>query len=159
MEAIVAVFSDWGIGSEGTQQVVLRADRQHFREITDGAAVIVGRRTMEDFPGGKPLKGRDNIVITRQDLTIEGAEVVHSALEAAAAASARDRAIVIGGATVYRQMLPWMDIVHITKIDLAPKSDSFFPNLDEMPDWSCTDSTPWMEENGVRYSFCTYRKT
>ena len=136
MEAIVAVFSDWGIGSEGTQQVVLRADRQHFREITDGAAVIVGRRTMEDFPGGKPLKGRDNIVITRQDLTIEGAEVVHSALEAAAAASARDRAIVIGGATVYRQMLPWMDTVHITKIDLAPKSDSVFPNLDEMPDWS-----------------------
>ena len=66
---------------------------------------------------------------------------------------------VIGGATVYRQMLPWMDTVHITKIDLAPKSDSFFPNLDEMPDWSCTDSTPWMEENGVRYAFCTYRKT
>ena len=159
MEAIVAVFSDWGIGSEGTQQVILRADRRHFREVTKDAAVIVGRRTMEDFPGGKPLKGRDNIVITRQDLTIEGAEVVHSALEAAAAASQRDRAIVIGGASVYRQMLPWLDTVHITKIDLAPESDSFFPNLDEMPDWTCTDCTPWMEENGVRYAFCTYRKT
>ena len=159
MEAIVAIFSDWGIGSEGTQQVVLKADRRHFRELTQGAAVIVGRRTLEDFPGGKPLKGRHNIVITRQDLTIDGAEVVHSALEAAAAANEHDRAIVIGGASVYRQMLPWMDTIHITKIDLAPASDSFFPNLDELDGWTCTDCTPWMEENGVRYAFCTYRKT
>ena len=159
MEAIVAVFSDWGIGSEGTQQVVLKADRRHFRELTQGAAVIVGRRTLEDFPGGKPLKGRHNIVITRQDLTIDGAEVVHSALEAAAAANEHDRAIVIGGASVYRQMLPWMDTIHITKIELAPASDSFFPNLDELDGWTCTDCTPWMEENGVRYAFCTYRKT
>ena len=75
MEAIVAVFSDWGIGSEGTQQVVLKADRRHFRELTDGAAVLVGRRTLGDFPGGRPLKGRHNIVLTRQAVEIEGAEV------------------------------------------------------------------------------------
>jgi len=78
MEAIVAVFSDWGIGCEGTQQVVLKADRRHFRELTDGAAVLVGRRTLGDFPGGKPLKGRQNLVLSRQDLAIPGAEVVHS---------------------------------------------------------------------------------
>ena len=78
MEAIVAVFSDWGIGSEGTQQIVLKADRAHFRELTAGAAVIVGRRTMEDFPGGRPLRGRNNIVVTRQNLGIEGAEVAHN---------------------------------------------------------------------------------
>ena len=60
MEAIVAVFSDWGIGSEGTQQVVLKADRKHFRDLTAGAAVLVGRRTLGDFPGGKPLKGRQH---------------------------------------------------------------------------------------------------
>ena len=84
MEAIVAVFSDWGIGSEGTQQVVLKADRRHFRELTDGAAVVVGRCTLGDFPGGRPLKGRHNIVLTRQAAEIEGAEVVHSEAEAAA---------------------------------------------------------------------------
>ena len=77
LEAIVAVYADWGIGLKGTQPVVLKADRKHFREITGSDAVIVGRRTMEDFPGGKPLKGRHNIVVTRQALEIEGAEVVH----------------------------------------------------------------------------------
>ena len=74
LEAIVAVYADWGIGLKGTQPVVLKADRKHFREITGGDAVLVGRRTMEDFPGGRPLKGRRNIVVTRQDLEIEGAQ-------------------------------------------------------------------------------------
>ena len=96
MEAIVAVFSDWGIGSEGTQQVVLKADRRHFRELTDGAAVLVGRRTLGDFPGGRPLKGRHNIVVTRQDIRIEGAQVVHSTEEALAAAAEHPRCLVIG---------------------------------------------------------------
>ena len=82
MEAIVAVFSDWGIGSEGTQQVVLKADRAHFRELTAGAAVIVGRRTLEDFPGGRPLPKRTNIVLTSSEFTVEGAVVVHSVAEA-----------------------------------------------------------------------------
>ena len=66
MEAIVAVYSDWGIGDGITQPVTLKADRQHFREVTRDAAVIVGRKTLEDFPGGRPLKGRVNIVVTRQ---------------------------------------------------------------------------------------------
>ena len=78
MEAIVAVYSDWGIGLGGTQPVVLKADRAHFRELTAGTAVIVGRKTMEDFPGGKPLKNRHNIVVTRQNIDIPGAEVAHS---------------------------------------------------------------------------------
>ncbi len=156
MEAIVAVFSDWGIGSEGTQQVVLRADRKHFREVTEGSAVLVGRKTMEDFPGGKPLKGRKNIVLTRKEIEIEGAEVVHSAMEAAVAADDCDRCLVIGGASVYRQMMPWLDTVYVTKIDLAPPSDSFFMNLDASPGWRCAEEGPWLEENGVRYCFCTY---
>ena len=117
MEAIVAVFSDWGIGSEGTQQLVLRADRAHFRELTAGAAVIVGRRTLGDFPGGRPLKGRQNIVVTRQNIEIEGAEVAHSTEEALALAAKYPRALVIGGASIYRQFLPYVDTVHVTKID------------------------------------------
>ena len=87
MEAIVAVYSDWGIGSGGTQPVVLKADRAHFKELTMGAAVIVGRKTLGDFPGGRPLKGRHNIVVSRQELEIEGAELVHSTEEALAAAA------------------------------------------------------------------------
>ena len=156
MEAIVAVFSDWGIGCEGTQQVVLRADRKHFREITDGAAVLVGRRTLADFPGGRPLKGRPNIVLTRQNLSIDGAQVVHSEEEAAEAARAYDRCLVIGGASVYRQMMPWVDTVHVTRIELEPHSDSFFPNLDLEPGWRCSETGPRLEEDGVFYRFCTY---
>ncbi len=158
MEAIVAVFSDWGIGSEGTQQLVLKADRAHFRELTAGAAVIVGRRTLADFPGGRPLKGRHNIVLTRQDLSVEGAEVAHSAEEAAALAAKYPRALVIGGASVYRQLLPWVDLAHVTQIDLAPSSDSFFENLDAAPDWRVREAGPWQEENGVRYRFLTYER-
>ena len=158
MEAIVAVYADWGIGSEGTQPVVLKADRAHFREKTAGAAVIVGRRTLEDFPGGRPLKGRHNIVVTRQQLEIEGAEVVHSTQEALAAAGRQERCLVIGGASVYRQFFPYLDRVHITKIELTPHSDSFFPDLDRLEDWDCTEQGEWLEEDGLRYCFCTYDK-
>ena len=156
MEAVVAVFSDWGIGSEGTQQLVLKADRAHFRELTKAAAVIVGRRTLADFPGGKPLKGRNNIVVTRQDIQIDGAEVAHSTEEAVALASKYPRTLVIGGASVYRQFLPYLDLIHVTKIDLAPKSDRFFENLDASPDFTVREEGPWQEENGVRYRFVTY---
>lgn len=156
MEAIVAVYADWGIGAQGTQPVVLKADRAHFRAVTAGAAVLVGRRTLGDFPGGKPLKRRHNIVVTRQNIEIEGAEVVHSTDEALAAAARQPRCLVIGGASVYRQFFPYLDRVYLTKIDLTPVSDSFFPDLDAAEDWRCTEASPWQEEDGIRYRFCTY---
>ena len=109
MEAIVAVYSDWGIGIDGTQPVVVKADRAHFIELTRGAAVIVGRRTLEDFPGGRPLKNRHNIVITRQNIEIEGAEVVHTTEEALEAAQKHPRTLVLGGASVFRQFMPYLD--------------------------------------------------
>ncbi len=158
MDAIVAVYSDWGIGSGGTQPVVLKADRAHFRDITAGAAVIVGRKTLEDFPGGRPLKGRDNIVVTRQELTIDGAQVVHDTQEALDAAKAHPRCLVIGGASVYKQFFPHLSRIYVTKIDLCPHSDSFFPDLDKSPDWECCRQGQWMEEDGLRYCFCEYSR-
>ena len=158
MDAIVAVYSDWGIGDGGTQPVVLKADRAHFRQVTEGNAVLVGRKTLSDFPGGRPLKNRYNIVVTRQDIRIEGAQVVHSTEEALAAAAEHPRCLVIGGASVYRQFYPHCDRVFLTKIDLAPHSDSFFPNLDADPAWVCTDQGEWLEEDGLRYCFCTYER-
>ena len=158
MEAIVAVYADWGIGDGGTQPVVLKADRIHFREKTEGHAVLVGRRTLEDFPGGKPLPGRENLVITRQDIEIPGARVVHSTEEALAAAADYERCLVIGGASVYRQFYPHLDRVFVTKIELTPHSDSYFPNLDEDPAWACLEEGPRMEEDGIGYRFCTYER-
>ena len=158
MDAIVAVYSDWGIGARGTQPVVLRADRAHFREKTKGAAVIVGRKTMEDFPGGKPLKGRNNIVVTRQDIAIEGAEIAHTTEEAVSLAAKYDKCFVIGGASVFRQFYPYLDRVELTRIELAPPSDSFFPDLDADPDWICAEEGPLQEEDGVAFRFCTYER-
>lgn len=158
MEAIVAVYSDWGIGCRGTQPVVLKADRAHFRELTQGAAVIVGHRTLADFPGGRPLKNRVNIVVTRQNIEIEDAIVANSEAEALELAGQFPRTLVIGGASVYRSFMPYLDTVHVTKIDLCPESDSWFDNLDASGDWVLTDRSPDAEENGIRYSFCTYRR-
>ena len=158
MEAIVAVYSDWGIGSGGTQPVVLKADRAHFKELTDGAAVIVGRKTLGDFPGGRPLKGRHNIVVTRQDIEVAGAQVAHSTGEALTLAAEYERCLVIGGASVYRQFMPYLDTVHVTKIDLAPQSDSYFENLDSSPNWERIDEERWQSEGDIRYCFVTYKR-
>ena len=157
LEAVVAVYGDWGIGANGTQPVVVSADRKHFREITGGSAVIVGRKTLADFPGGKPLKNRVNIVLTRQALDIPGAEVAHDAAEALEIASAHNRAFVIGGASVYHALIPHIQRVHVTKIDCVPHSDAFFPDLDADPDWEVErEEPPQTDGNGVSYRFMTY---
>lgn len=158
MDAIVAVYSDWGIGAKGTQPVVLKADRLRFRTETGGAAVIVGRKTMEDFPGGRPLKNRHNIVVTRQNIEIDGAAVVHTEDEALREAAKYERCFVIGGASVFKEFFPHIDRVFTTKIELHPHSDSFFPNLDQEPGWAMTEAGEWLIENGVRYRFCTYER-
>ena len=158
MDARVAVYSDWGIGDGGTQPVVLKADRRHFRCLTDGSAVIVGRKTLEDFPGGKPLANRFNIVVSRQGINVDGALVVHSTGEALDAAEDFEQCFVIGGASVYMQFFNYLERVYVTKIDIEPPSDSFFPNLDRNPEWECVAQEPWEEENGIRYCFCTYER-
>ena len=159
LEAIVAVYGDWGIGAGGTQPVVVAADRKHFRDVTGDSAVIVGRKTLADFPGGKPLKGRKNIVLTTQALEIEGAEVVHSVSEALTATQAHERVLVIGGASVYRELFPHIGRIFVTKVDCIPHSDAFFPNLDAAEDWHVTEQGPVeTDENGVRYQFLTYER-
>ena len=158
MDAIVAVYSDWGIGAEGTQPLVLHADRAFFRRMTEGAAIIVGRTTLADFPGGRPLKGRRNIVMTRQNLSIEGAVVLNDVDQALEEAEKYERCFVVGGATVYMQFFPHYDRVYVTQIDAQEECTAFFPNLDRNQDWTCVEAGPWQEEDGVRYRFCVYER-
>lgn len=159
MDAIVAVYDDWGIGRDGSQPLTLSADRKYFRETTAGAAVIAGRKTLLDFPGGRPLPKRVNLILTHDEsFSVPGGEIVHSVEEAVRSAQAFDRAFVIGGARVYRQMLPYCDTVYVTKIHVQPESDVFFPNLDEDPAWSRTRQTQTQWENGVAYEFCVYER-
>lgn len=156
MDAVVAVYSDWGIGLGGTQPVVLKADRARFVELTKGRCVIVGRKTLADFPGGKPLKNRRNIVVTRQNIEIEGAEVAHSVEEAVRMCDGEG--IVIGGAGVYRDFLPYLDRVFVTKIELCPRSDVFFPDLDAEPGWIVTECGEALVEDGLEYRFLCFEK-
>ena len=158
MNLIVAVYSDWGIGCDGTQPVALSADRVFFRETTRGAAVIAGRRTVADFPGQKPLPGRKNIVLTRQEIEIPGFTVCHSPEEAIAATREEKKVFVIGGGSIYKQMLPVCEKAYVTKLSACPKSDTYFPNLDEMPDWEMEEVLSNGEENGITFQMCLYRK-
>ena len=158
MNLIVAVYEDWGIGRDGTQPVALSADRKFFRETTRGAMVIAGRKTIGDFPGKKPLPGRVNVALTRSDLEIPGFTVCHSPEEAAELAKTAEKAMVIGGGSIYRQMLPMCDRAIITKVHVTPESDTYFPNLDEHPDWVMTETLQSGEENGIAYEMCIYSK-
>jgi len=138
--------------------VALSADRKFFRETTRGAMVIVGRRTIEDFPGQKPLPGRVNVALTRTPKEIPGFTVVTSAEEAAALAEKAPRAMVIGGGSIYRQMLPACDRAYVTKVHTLVESDTYFPNLDEDPDWMLTDILQSGEENGIAFEMCLYKR-
>lgn len=158
MDLIVAVYDDWGIGRDGTQPVALSADRKFFRETTRGAAVIAGRKTVADFPGQKPLPGRVNIVLTRQDAVIAGFTVCHSPEEAAALAAKEGKAFVIGGGSVYRQMLPMCEKAYVTKVHCLIRSDTFFPNLDKDPQWKLTQVLQSGEEDGIAYEMCLYER-
>ena len=158
MELIVAVYEDWGIGAQGTQPVALSADRRFFRETTRGATVIVGRRTVEDFPGKKPLPGRENVLLTRSGEGFPGFTVCGSPEKALEIAKKADRAMVIGGGSVYKQLLPYCETAYVTKVGCKPVSDTFFPNLDESPDWELKQILASGEENGICYKMCLYRR-
>ena len=158
MELIVAVYDDWGIGRDGTQPIALAADRKFFRETTRGAMVIAGRRTIGDFPGQKPLPGRINVALTRSGKEIPGFTTCADTEEAAALAKTAERCFVIGGGSIYRQMLPYCDTAYITKVHVTPESDTFFPNLDEQEDWYLAETLQEGEENGIAYEMLCYRK-
>ncbi len=158
MELIVAVYDDWGIGRDGTQPVALSADRKFFREMTRGCMVIAGRRTVADFPGGKPLPNRVNIVLTRGNPDLPGFTICHSPEEALELAKTANRAMVIGGGSVYRQMLPYCDKAIITKVHTTLDCDTFFPNLDEDPAWEISEKLQQGEENGIPYEMLVYTR-
>ncbi len=156
MELIAAVYEDWGIGAGGTQPVTLSADRKFFRETTRGAAVIVGRRTVEDFPGQKPLPGRQNFLLSRNLTELPGFTVCASVQEVLEKTADYPKVMVIGGGSIYRQMLPYCDSACITRLHIRVESDTFLPNLEEDPQWQLSEVLQTGEEDGIRYEMCRY---
>ncbi len=159
MVIVAAVDKSWGIGLGGTQTLVIPEDRKHFRQVTGSGTVIVGRKTLLDFPGGKPLKNRRNIVLTRdRNFHVPGADTAGSVDEALALIrdEPEDNVFVIGGESVYRALLPYCKRAFLTVIEAQAENDAFFPNLDELPSWSRESRSGSLVSGGMEYYFATY---
>lgn len=161
MNLIVAVDKNWAIGYQNKLLVSIPADMRFFRDETSNKVVIMGKNTLESFPGGKPLKNRVNIVIAlEKDYKVTDATVVNSIEEALAIAEQyrSEDVYVIGGASIYLQMLPYCDVAHITKIDYAYQADTYFPNLDELEDWVLAEESEEQTYYDLPYVFCRYER-
>ena len=161
MNLIVAVDENWAIGKGNDLLVSIPQDMKFFRETTMGKVVVMGRKTLESFPGGQPLKKRTNIVITRdKNYSVKDAIVVHSveeALEEIKNYNSED-VYVIGGDSIYRQMLPYCDVAHVTKINHAYEADTYFPNLDEKEEWLVTGVSDEQTYFNLEYEFVRYER-
>lgn len=157
MKAIVLVDDNWGIGKDGDQIVYIPGDLKYFREMTIGHTVILGRKTLATFPGKRPLKGRKNLILSRNpDFCPDGA-MVFSCVEELLSAAPED-AFVIGGASVYAVLLNYCDTVYVTKIHKNFLADRCFPNLDCMKEWRIVEKGPLQEEGGFLFHRLTYQR-
>ena len=153
MNCIVVVDRNWAIGCDGGLLFSLPTDMKRFRSLTMDGTVIMGRKTLDSFPGGKPLPRRRNIVITHNtELDREGVEIVPGTDD--------DKLWVIGGGSVYTALLSRCKRVYLTKVDAAAENaDTFFPNLDKLPGWEVESTSEPIEENGLTFRFIDYVNT
>ncbi len=161
MNLIAAVDKNWAIGNKNQLLVRIPADQKFFRETTTGKVVVMGRKTLESFPNGLPLKNRTNIVLTRNpDYRVSGAVVVHDEQELRRVLEnyPSEDIYIIGGETVYRQFLDECDVAYITKIDFAYEADAYFPNLDERPEWRLAADSEEQTYFDLEYYFYRYER-
>lgn len=162
MRLIASADKNWAIGYKNELLVRIPDDMKRFREMTTGNIVIMGRKTLESFPNGKPLKNRINIVITKnKNYKADGAVIVHSVEEAVKEANKySDKiAFVIGGGSIYKDMLKYCDTAYITYIDYAYSADTFLPNLEKMTDeWEMTEESDENTYFDLEYYYRTYKR-
>ena len=161
MNLIVAVDNNWAIGNKNQLLVRIPNDHKHFREETTGKVVVLGRKTLETFPQGQPLKNRTNIILTTDPkYQVKDAIIVHSIKELLEELKKyNDEDIyIIGGESVYRQMLPYCNVAHITKIDHSYDADTYFPNLDKDENWHITADSEEQTYFDIPYQFLKYER-
>ena len=161
MNLIAAVDKNWAIGCKNKLLVSIPADMKFFRETTTGKVVVMGRKTLESFPNGQPLKKRVNIVLTRdKNFKAGDAIIVHSMEELREELKKypSEDIYVIGGETIYKQLLDDCDVAHMTKIDHAYEADAYFPNLDEKEEWKITATSDEQTYFDLEYYFYKYDK-
>lgn len=157
--AIAAVSENWGIGKDNDLLFNIPEDKKFFRRTTLGHTVIMGRKTLQSLPSGKPFKDRSNIILSRDiNFTCEGAEVCGSVEEALKLIRDREKVFVAGGGEIYRDMLPYCDNAIITKVSGKPDADVFFPNLDDDPEWLLMNTSDDHEFEGLIFRYCIYEK-
>ena len=161
MNAIVVTDKQWAIGRNGDLLFSLPGDMKHFRTLTTGGTVIMGRKTLDSFPGGRPLPKRRNIVITRDpDFSREGCEIVHTPEDALRLAGDGEDVWLIGGGSIYTALLGRCRRACVTRVDAAAENaDTFFPNLDALPEWTVERTEAPVTENGLTYRFVDYVNT
>ena len=161
MNMIVNVDNNWAIGYRNSLLVRIPSDMKFFRQETTGKVIVMGRKTLESFPGGQPLKNRINIVLTT-DLAyqVKGAVIVHDLEELKEALKPYDseNIYVIGGESIYRQLLPYCDTAHVTRVCNTYQADTWFPNLDELPDWELTGESEEQTYFDLEYYFLRYER-
>ena len=155
--AIAAVTEDWGIGQNGDQPFYIPGDLQFFRKKTKGKPVVMGRVTLAALPGGRPLPGRTNIILSRGEIDAPGALVCRD-LDSLAAAlhDVKTDVFVIGGQQIYHAMIDFCHYAYVTKISAKPPADRFFPNLDTLKNWAKVAQGEPQNHNGLIYTFCEY---
>ena len=161
MNCIVAVDENWAIGYKNELLVRIPADQKFFRQETTGKVVVLGRKTLETFPQGRPLPNRTNIIVsTKKDYEVKDAIVVHSIEELLEELKKYDTkdVYIIGGDSIYKQMLPYCDTAHVTKIDRVYEADTYFPNLDEMDEWEITADSDEQVYFDLTYHFLKYER-
>lgn len=161
MNIIAAVDRNWGIGRKGRLLVSIPNDQKHFREETMGKVVVLGRKTLQTFPQGMPLQGRINIILSRdRNFAVKGGIVVHSMEELFRELKKYppEDVYCIGGESVYAQLLPYCDTAHITKIDHAYEADTYFPNLDQDPEWEIAADSDELTYFDIAYTFLKYER-
>ena len=161
MNLIAAVDKNWGIGKDNSLLVSIPEDMKFFRETTSGKIVVMGRKTLESFPGGRPLKNRVNIVLTKnKEYAKDGAVIVHDMDELEAELKKYDSSdiFVIGGGSIYEMLLSMCDTAYITKIDKAFEADTYFPDLDENKEWQVEKRSETFLSGDMGYSFYTYSR-
>lgn len=162
MNLIVAADKNWAIGKDNDLLVSIPSDMKMFRQMTTGKVVVMGRKTLESFPNGLPLKNRINIVMTHdRNYNVKGATFVHGLEELFNELEKYDTndVYVIGGEAIYRLLLPYCDVAHVTKIDHAYEADTYFPNLDNLPEWKVTAASEEQTYFDLEYHFVKYEKT
>lgn len=162
MNIIVNVSKNWAIGRNNELLFHISADMKFFKEHTTGNTIVMGRKTLESLPGSRALPNRTNIVLSRKsDFECENVTVYHSVDELMENIKNLDSSsvYVIGGESLYRELLPFCDTAYVTKVDKeVADADAFMVDLDNHPKWQAESESDTLSANGLDYKFVTYKR-